>query len=196
MEKRQKIIVWNAKMNFDLKVKEIPLETFLLIGQIFDQKIIMNLKNFIKKNIDQNLSYKTNVKGQFTGFKSLIENEDFINFLKIIQPQIKIIYNRNFQIFEAWGNICKYNDEVIEHRHDNSAFCGVLYLTENGPGTYFKQYDLTIEEKIGKFILFHPFLLHSVKKIENDIERITVAFNMMQIENWYNLSNAKLVNKK
>jgi hypothetical protein len=179
-------------MNFDLKVKEIPLMTFLLTGKINNKDIIDNLIFFIKNNKDEELSYKTFVKGHFTGFKSLIKNKDFINFLKIIQPQIKFIYNNSFEIFDAWGNICKYNEEVVEHdHHRNTAFCGILYLSEGGPGTYFKDYDLTIEEEIGKYILFHPKLLHKVNKIEKDIERITLAFNMNEFNGHSSLNNIK-----
>jgi hypothetical protein len=174
-------------MNFDLKVKEINFETFILTGEIKNDFIINNLKNFIKNNKDEKLSYNTNVKAHFTGFESLVENKDFYNFIQLIKPEIKIIYNQPFKIKSAWGNLCKKGDEVLEHDHVAvSAFCGILYLTEGGPGTYFKQYNLTIEEKIGKFILFHPLILHSVKKIENDIERMTVAFNMNQFREWEN----------
>jgi len=185
-------------MNFELKVRELPIETFLLIGKIYDKQLINNLINFVKNNKDENLSYQTIVKAHFTGFKSLIQNTDFINFLTIIQPTIKIIYNRNFIIEDAWGNLCKKNEEVIEHNHEGiTAFCGILYLTEGGPGTYFKGYDLNIEEEIGKYVLFHPLLLHSVKKIENDIERITVAFNMNKLKPWGDKTHEQLViNKK
>jgi hypothetical protein len=182
-------------MNFELKVKEIPLNTYILTAKINDSTIINNLTNTIKNNIDKDLSYKTHVQAKFTGFRSLIENQDFINFLKIIQPQIKLIYQNNFKIIDAWGNICKYGEEITEHIHGNNAFSGILYLTEGGPGTYFRDYDLTISEEIGKYVLFHPKLFHSVKKIETNIERITMAFNMSEIKSWEDLSNAKWVNK-
>ncbi len=71
-------------MNIDLKLKEISVETFLLTGTINSKDIINNLINFIRNNKDEELSYKTNVKAHFTGFKSLIDNKDFINFLKLI----------------------------------------------------------------------------------------------------------------
>ena len=184
-------------MNFEIKVKDILFETFILTGKINDNKIINNLINFIKNNKDINLSNKTHVKAHFTGFKSLIDNQDFIDFLKIIQPNIKIIYGDNFLLQDAWGNLCKINEEVTEHDHKSvSAFCGILYLTEGGPGTYFKQYDLLIKEEIGKFILFHPILKHSVEKIKNNIERITVAFNMSDVKDWEDISKLKWVNKK
>ena len=182
-------------MNFNLQVKEIVKETFLLTGKIDNKEIISSLKDFVRNNKDENLTYKTHVKGHFSGFQSLINNSYFINFLEIIQPQISILFSKNFKIRDAWGNILKKGEEVSEHLHDNSAFCGLLYLSDNGPGTYFKEYNLTVNEEIGKYILFSPMLLHSVKKIETDIERITVAFNMENIKDWENLSNIEFINK-
>jgi hypothetical protein len=183
-------------MNFDLKVKEILKETFILTGEIQNSKIIDNLKNFVKNNKNEKLSYKTHVKGHFTGFESLIKNDDFLNFLKLIQPTIKIIYQDNFLVKEAWGNLCRINEEITEHGHESvSGFCGILYLSDNGPGTYFREYDLLIEEKIGRYILFHPILKHSVKKIEKDIERVSIAFNMYGIKDWWDDSNLKWLNK-
>ena len=184
-------------MNYELKVKEILKETYILIGKINNKELIKNLIEVVKKNKDENLSYKTNVKGHFTGFRSLVQNNQFITFLENIQKNIKIIYQDNFIIQDAWGNICKRGGEVTEHAHaDITGFCGVLYLTEGGPGTYFKEYNLLIEEEVGKYILFHPILKHSVKKIENDIERITIAFNMNETKAWENYSQVTWVNKK
>jgi len=177
-------------MNFDLKVRDVIKETFLLTGKINDKNILNNLINFVKKNKDENLSHKTNVTGHFTGFHSLIDNKDFHNFLKIIQREIKMIYQNNFIIQEAWGNICKIKEEVLEHEHiGTTAFCGILYLSEGGPGTYFRDYDITVEEEIGKFVLFSPMLKHSVKAVEKDIERITIAFNMNEVKSWDNGKN-------
>jgi hypothetical protein len=184
-------------MNFELKVKEILKETYILTGKINNERLIKNLIDFVKKNKDENLSYKTNVKGHFTGFKSLVQNDYFLNFLKNIQENIQIIFRDNFIIQDAWGNICKIGEEVTEHDHRGiTGFCGILYLTEGGPGTYFKEYDLLVEEEVGKYILFHPFLKHTVKKIEKNIERITIAFNMSQTKEWEDYSKVTWVNKK
>lgn len=197
MGKRQKITLWCKKMNFNLIVKEINKETFILIGELKDIDLINNLINFVRNNKDENLSYKTNVKGHFTGFYSLIQNNYFISFLEKIKKNIQIIYKDNFIIKEAWGNICLLGDEVIEHDHSGAtAFSGILYLTENGPGTYFKEYDLTIEEKIGRYVLFSPILKHNVKKIEKNIERISIAFNFNETKNWESLDTINFINKK
>ncbi len=177
--------------------KDINIETYILTGMLDDTDIINNLINFVKKNKDENLSYKTNVKGHFTGFQSLVQNKYFINFLEKIKKNIQIVYQDNFIINSAWGNICAFGEEITEHDHIGvTAFSGILYLTEGGPGTYFKEYDLTIEEKIGKYVLFSPILKHSVKKLEKNIERITVAFNMNQIKKWEEYSQMTWVNKK
>jgi hypothetical protein len=183
-------------MNFELKAKSILTNTFILTGKINNDKIIKNLVNFIKNTKDNELSYKTNVRGHFTGFKSLIDNYDFIFFLKEIQENIKVIFQENFSIQDAWGNLCVKDEEVLEHDHiGTTGFCGILYLTEGGPGTYFKQYDLLIKDEIGKYVLFHPFLKHSVEKIKNNVERMTVAFNMNKVASWENNLKIKWVNK-
>jgi hypothetical protein len=183
-------------MNFELKVKEILKETYILTGKINNEELIKNLIEVVKKNKDHKLSYKTHVNGHFTGFKSLVQNNEFITFLKEIRENIKIVYNGNFIIQDAWGNIFKIGEEVTEHAHEGvNGFCGILYLTKEGPGTYFKEYDLLIKEEVGKYILFSPSLKHSVKKIENDIERITIAFNMKELKNWEDYSQAIWIEK-
>jgi hypothetical protein len=183
-------------MNFNLIVKEVVKETFLLTGEIEDNNILENLKKFIKNNKDEELSKKTHVKGHFTGFQSLIQNDYFIQFLEKIKHNIKIIYKGNFLIKDAWGNILNYGEEVTEHEHNGiTAFSGILYLSEGGPGTYFKDYNLTIEEKIGRYVLFSPILYHSVKKVNLDLERITVAWNSNEIKDWDNIEKIKFINK-
>lgn len=182
-------------MNFNLNSKDIIRESFILTGEIQDKDLINRLKEKIKNRVESSkLNYRTNVKGKFSGFHSFVEDVDFHLFLKLIQPQIKVIYQNNFRIVDAWGNICNKGDEVLMHNHRGvTAFCGILYLTENGPGTYFKEYDLLIEEKIGKFILFDPYLNHSVDKIKEDMDRITLAFNICDFKEWDNDLNVKWI---
>ena len=179
-------------MIFNLQGKDIKIQTFLLTGKIKKNNIINNLIEIIKSKKNNDLYSKTNVKGHFTGFDSLNNNNFFIEFISEIKEFIQIVYPNNFTISNAWGNILNKGGEVIEHKHGVNAFCGILYLTEGGPGTFFKEYDITIEEEIGKFILFHPMLNHKVNKIEKDIERITLAFNMDAVKEWENI---KWINK-
>jgi hypothetical protein len=175
----------NKFLNLNLNLKTVSVETFIITGVFSNTEIINKLKNKIREQVKlSTLNYKTNVKGLFTGFHSLNEDEDFINFLISIKKSIQCISNYDFKVLDCWGNILRKGDEVVEHSHDNNGFSGILYLSENGPGTYFSDYDLTIEEKIGRYVLFTPFLQHSVKKIENNIERYSLAFNTFKTKKW------------
>ena len=80
----------------------------------------------------------------------------------------------------------KKDDKVRGHNHRGSigAFCGIIYLSDQGPGTFFKELNFLLPEKTGRYVLFHPLLFHEVKKIENDIERLTIAFNCHEVLEW------------
>jgi len=161
--------------------KPIELNTFILINEINDDKLIDTLiLNFKKKIKESKISGKTNVKAEHSEFNSLTQDPNFHKFLKIIQPFIYKIYQDNFIVSDVWGNIySKENHYAVEHNHKGvSAFCGILYCTNGpGPGTYFHQHDLTVSEKKGRFVLFTPELMHSVPKFNYTTERITIAFN-------------------
>jgi hypothetical protein len=176
-------------MNFELKVKDISLETYLLTSEIEDINIINNLKKDIE-SMNFDTKKETSVKASFSGWNSLNNNKNFHSFLKLIKPQMKTIYKGDFFIHESWANICSNQEEVTEHNHRGvTAFCGVLYLTEGGPGTYFSDLNYTVEEKVGRFVLFHPYLNHKVIKLNNDLKRITVAFNMNELSPWLKSNN-------
>lgn len=171
--------------------KEVLRETFLLTGKIDNLNLIENLKKEVLEKININsLHNKTAVDGKQGDWNMFNYSNYFHLFIKSIKKDIKKIYSRNFILYNSWGNIYKKGEGCKLHSHSgNTAFCGILYLTENGPGTYFKDYDITIDEKIGKFVLFHPFLTHCVEKLDKDIERITIAFNMNQCKEWENYSD-------
>ena len=162
--------------------KEIKLDTFILIDKINDQTIVDNLKEDIYKN-DEYFHQNTNVIAKHSKFKFLVNNKNFHDFLKLIKKQIYIIYKKNFVIDEVWANIYNGEDYTKMHAHQgSSAFSGILYLTDGpGPGTYFPEYNLTIEEEAGKFVLFHGHLKHEVKNFKYTKDRLTVAFNFTKI---------------
>jgi hypothetical protein len=114
--------------------------------------------------------------------------------------------NSVFYCFETEISSEKFsNNKDVEHivfmagpvitSIDYNAFSGIIYLTDGGPGTFFRDLNLTIEEEIGKYILFTPYLKHSVQKINKDIERITIAFNFNEISNWQDLTKIEWANK-
>jgi len=177
--------------------KKIELNTFILINEINDfeliDKLIIDVKEGVKKS---KINRKTNVKGEHTEFDYLILNLNFHKFLKLIQPSIYKIYQKNFVVKNVWGNIYKENDYAQIHSHPDSVFCGILYCTDGpGPGTYFNQYDLNIKEKKGKFVLFHQSLLHEVKPFNYKKERITIAWNFNAVDDWSTYTNSFFIKK-
>ena len=164
--------------------KKIELDTFILVGEIDNFDLIDNLIKDVREGVKTSkISRKTNVKGEHTEFNYLVGNPDFHKFLKIIQPSFYKIYKDNFIIKNVWGNINNNNDYADLHSHEDSAFCGILYCTDGpGPGTYFNQYDLNIEEKKGRFVLFTPKLLHEVKPYNYKKDRITIAWNFSAVD--------------
>jgi hypothetical protein len=176
--------------------KKIEIDTYVLVDEINNFELIDELIQDVKEGVKtSNVSRKTNVTGEHTEFNYLVPNGKFHKFLRIIQPSIYKIYKHNFLIKEAWGNIYKSkNDFAKPHTHDVSAFCGILYCTDGpGPGTYFSQYDLLIKEKKGRFVLFHPKLLHEVKPYPLEKERITIAWNFGVTRPWDDNSNVHFI---
>jgi len=176
----------------ELLKKNIDLQTFILIDKIEDTLIIDNLKKDVYACTDYFPTY-TNVIAKHTQFDYLKGNIHFHNFLKTIKKQIYTVFQENFIVHEVWGNIYNNNDYAKLHSHVGStAFSGILYLTDGpGPGTYFPQYDLTVAEEAGKFVLFHGHLLHEVKKFNYTKDRVTIAFNFI-CESHVNLDKTKL----
>ena len=124
-------------MNLNLNIKDKTINTFILSGKINDEKIINSLINFTKNNEDKELYNATNVKGKFTGFKSGIANKDFHSLLKLIQPAIKVIYQDNFIVSAAWGNILKKGgDKNIRYLNN--------YSPENLKDIYCTNFDSEI----------------------------------------------------
>jgi hypothetical protein len=175
--------------------KKIKKDVFLLEGVLKDIELIKVLKNKIVNETVANSVDQRNVLGKSTNYQFFINDVNFINFIKSIKKEIAKIYPYDFIIREAWGNVYNKNDYAKEHTHmDTTAFCGIIYLSENGPGTYFPELKFTVKEKIGKFVLFSPILKHSVKKCKDD--RVTLAFNMDECKPWINygkLNNFKYI---
>lgn len=162
--------------------KDINIKTFILIDEIKDDDLINNLLKVIYNNNEYHHT-QTNVIGKHSKFDFLNNNELFHIFLKKIKKQINLIFKENFIISESWANIYNNDNYALMHNHPGStAFSGILYLTDGpGPGTYFPEYNLTVEEKKGRFVLFHGNLQHEVKKFKYTKDRVTIAFNFIKI---------------
>ena len=69
-------------------------------------------------------------------------------------------------------------------RNDNRILAACLGLTENGPVTFFNDFNITVEEKIGKILFFSPLAKHSVLPSNLNKSRYTISFNFQALENF------------
>jgi hypothetical protein len=171
--------------NFTLDVAKIEKWIFLIEYQLKDLSFVDILKKQIKNKVGL-MDYKTNVIGEMTNFNEFVNNEILVNVLRECIEVTNVLSIPNTFLKDAWGNILKKGDSVKEHSHHTSIISGILYLTENGPGTYFPEFNKTVNEKIGKIVLFHGSALHSVPIYKGDEDRYTIAFNFYQMKPWEN----------
>jgi hypothetical protein len=170
--------------NFTLNVTKVEKWLFLIEYQLKNLNFVDILKKEIKNKVGS-MDYKTNVKGKMTNFTEFVNNEILINILKECTKVTNVLNLPPKSVLkDAWGNILKKGDSVQPHTHDGHTVSGILYLTENGPGTYFKEFNKTIDEKIGKIVLFNGDALHSVPVYNGNEDRYTIAFNFEEMTPW------------
>jgi len=160
------------------KISSISIEKklHLIEYQLDDLSFVNDFKTLIENNISD-WSYKTNVKGKMTNIDFFCKNDILRNIFTKCNEHLKYFSKNTIGLIEAWGNILEGNEEVVPHTHYGSRVSGILYLTEGGPGTYFEQFNKTIEEKIGKIVFFNGEVMHGVSKSNLINKRYTLAFN-------------------
>lgn len=168
------------------------LDTFILVGEYTNWEILYNLNNKVLdlSSKENKLDYKTNVQAKFTGFNSLTEDENLKTFIKENDVFVQKIFKTPISYFleSAWGNVYRQKGDYAKlHNHSScDLFCGIIYFNDFGPGTFFPEYNLTVEEKPGRFVYFHPHVLHEVKPYDYEFKtpRVTVAFNVNSNRIW------------
>lgn len=168
---------------YNLQVKKIERHIFLAEYQFKDLSFVEYFKNLIDKNIGT-YDYQTNVVGKMTSFKSFVEDKELHKLLNEASEFLKISHFQPTYLDEAWGNILGKGEKVKYHTHWTMVYCGILYLTEGGPGTHFPQFDYTVEEKVGKMVFFSGEAYHGVKETNKNQKRYTLAFNFAEKVTW------------
>tara|TARA_R110000737_G_scaffold110876_2_gene143840 strand:+ start:5087 stop:5614 length:528 start_codon:yes stop_codon:yes gene_type:complete len=175
-------------MDFDLHIKPIVKDSFILISKLNDFNLMERLICDITMGIkEKNNSYKTNVMGKMTGFKYFNRNKNFLKLIELMKPYLKKVINTEIELRDSWGNILDKNDYVKIHNHHPAAVSGILYLTE-GVSTHFPLYNKHIEAEVGKLVLFDPLLNHSVAKNKVSKKRYSLSFNFQTKGSYDNLN--------
>ena len=167
--------------------KDIKTPTQILVAECKDTKLI----NDLIKEVRFNMQFKKDmpaVTAESTPYESLVNSKNLLKFIKVNALAFKKYYpGFAFKIVDAWGNIYKKNNHYckIHNHYGSTGFSAIIFLTDGpGPGTYFKEYDLLIKERKGRFILFHPLINHEVKNYNYKKERITIAFNCNAVSSY------------
>jgi len=169
---------------FQTYLKDITKTCYVISHTIKNFSITNYLINEIEKNIDKELNYKTNVKGQMTHWKHFVGNEILLNSISESFKIINFFEKSTCKLVDMWGNKLLNNAEIDPHDHKECSFSGILYLNNHGPGTTFPELNLTIEEEVGKIVFFTSTLIHFVKKCNLKKPRYTIAFNFYQEKFW------------
>jgi|VirMetMinimDraft_7_1064189.scaffolds.fasta_scaffold09176_7 hypothetical protein len=138
----------------------------------------------IKKNINENISYETNVRNKMTNWNCFINDVAIEKIFANMNSLVSILKLPSLKLDNCWGTWSSNYVETYQHKHTPSMMSGVLYLTEGGPGTFFPQFNINIKEKIGKLVFFHGDTLHMVKKHKLKKDRFLISFNFNELKFW------------
>jgi|TARA_R100000455_G_scaffold31032_1_gene23255 hypothetical protein len=161
--------------------KDVARKMWVLEGSCAN---ILNENYFINK-IEQDLkvsnnSFKTHASGYMTKWNLFCDDIEFIKIIENCRPMFEQMPEYwDFYCNDAWG--LKYDKKIHKtkyHNHDSvTGFVGILYLGNNGPGTYINDLNYTIKEERGKVAFFHKNLFHQTLDFNFTSPRYIIPFN-------------------
>ena len=158
---------------------------------IENENLLQKLENKIRSNIDDKVSYKTNVKGRMTHWDTFKHDDDFKKLISEFFNKCSyydIFHGAkskdglfHFLINNAWGNILKKGEKVNTHHHLGVDYASVLYFDNHAP-LYTDAGKIKTER--GLIVTIPSFLFHWVEPLDKDIERYTIAWNWSFTKKW------------
>ena len=83
--------------------------------------------------------------------------------------------------YDIWTNFAYKGDDNLTHNH-GGFLSGVIYYKNHGHPTIFDDYDCAYEGNDGTMVMFPSKVRHHVNEQTVNKERITLAFNLMQLD--------------
>ena len=165
--------------------RKFKKEYFFIKGKV-DLKsnyFIEKIKNSCSS--DNNLNFKTNIKGLMTPWNFFVDDKNFINLVSLFVDYIDDNYeNKNYYLRDAWGFEIKPNQKTTYHAHKEASWCGVIYLNNCQQLLNFPEIKESIKPEIGAFALFSPFLNHGCERNYDIISKFGISFNMYETKLW------------
>tara|TARA_R100001129_G_C5215433_1_gene217967 strand:+ start:82 stop:609 length:528 start_codon:yes stop_codon:yes gene_type:complete len=130
-------------------------------------------------SVQNNLNYKTNVKGKHTSWEFFNEDQEFLKHLFMLFDHLDTIKNiRSYYLGEAWGVKEDYGDYTREHDHLPCFLSGIIYLNKHSQKLYIPEIKKEIIPEPGKLIIFSSSLKHYTKRNLTNESKYAIAFNL------------------
>ena len=176
----------NNKLNEDRNSINVSYvrKVNIIFGHYPYPDVIHNFIISIKSNLNPNMKNYTNVKGGMTNWDYFLDKPEFINFISYLINKYQNIHPDIFKYFlerktieNAWGNEIKKMDSLNYHTHP--CLHGILYLTK-GCDLILPELNLKISPEPGDYYIFPAEILHGFEKSEEDKNRYSLIFNIVQ----------------
>ena len=158
---------------------------------IENENLLQKLENKIRSNIDDKISYETNVKGRMTHWDAFKHDDDFKELISEFFNKCSYydIFHGSkskdglfhFLINNAWGNILKKGEKVNRHHHLGVDYASVLYFDNHSP-LYTDAGKIKTER--GLIVTIPSYLFHWIEPLDKDIERYVIAWNWSFTKKW------------
>lgn len=142
----------------------------------------------IEKNINNKLSFATNVKGEMTDWKLFNEDKNFNNVLNKALTKNKLEFPP-IGLFESWGIKILKQQCTDFHDHENNKMSGIFYLNDCKTPLEFPEIDIKIYPKKNSFLLFDAFLKHGTSTTSDEV-KYAIACNFQEKKQWESQTNS------
>ena len=149
-----------------------------------EANLVLDYEYFINKineniNTENNLNYKTNVKGKQTSWEFFNQDPQFLKTLFIIFDYLDRIKDmRNYHLGTAWGVREDYGDYSRIHDHLPCFLSGIIYLNKHSQKLCLPEIKEEVIPACGKLILFSSFLKHYTPRNLTNDSKYAIAFNL------------------
>ena len=164
--------------------RKLLREYFFIKGKINIDCNYFKEKMKIGFDENENLNYRTNVKGKMTSFKFFVNDKKFQKMVGEFNMYIDKYQNFHpYGIQDAWGFTTEPGEGTVPHDH-LCLWSGVVYLNKCDQPLVFKEIDEQVDPEEGSFALFSPWLLHGCEPNTDTVVKWGMSFNMGERKSW------------
>jgi len=133
------------------------------------------------------MNHQTNVKANMTGYKKLIEDDDFNFVHKKIMETIAIVFklrvpsgNQKIKLtmIDSWGMRHKQGENTATHVHTVSWATAFYLYVPHETNMFFEEYYSWIPLTTNSLVFFQGFTKHAVNEHIGDQDRLSMASNI------------------